>query len=247
MLLEGKVVIVTGGSTGIGGATVDVFAREGATVVIADINEVAGQARADAAIAGGNSARFVRTDLTSSDSARTLIDVVRDEFGRLDVLVSCAGIYRSPHVQVEKFEEFDWDQVIEVNLKGTFIAAKHAVPLMKKRGGGVILLVASVAGVSAPSGSLAYGASKGGVNGFAMTLEDFLEPHGIRVNVVCPTNISTPLKLEAMREISEMEGHSLEEDATEQVALGNPEGIGKLLAVLASDYSEYVRGIIKTR
>ena len=247
MLLAGKVAVVTGGSTGIGGGTATVFAREGAKVVIADVNETDGQARAEAIEAEGGTALFVRTDMTSPDSARDLIAVARKEFGRLDVLVSCAGIFRGPLVQVEDFEELDWDQVIDVNLKGTFIAAKHAVPLMKESGGGVVLLVASIAGVSSGSGSLAYGASKGGVNGFGLTLENFLAPHNIRVNVVCPAGIATPLKLAAMDEISEMEGTSAEDDAAERAALGDPEGVGKVLAVLASDHCDYVRGMIQTR
>ena len=247
MLLAEKVVVVTGGSTGIGGATSTVFAREGAKVVIADVNEADGQARAKAIAADGGTAIFVRTDMTSHDSVRELIATVRQEFGRLDTLISCAGIYRGPNVPVFDFEEEDWDQIIDVNLKGTFVGAKFAVPLMKESGGGVILMVASVAGVSAPSGSVAYGASKGGVNGFGMTLEDHLAPHNIRVNVVCPAGISTPLKLDAMREISEMEGNSPDDDAAERASLGDPEGIGKVLAVLASDHCDYVRGMIRTR
>ena len=247
MLLAEKVALITGGATGIGGATSTVFAREGAKVVIADVNEVDGPARAEAIAADGGSARFVRTDMTSASSVRDLMAAIKEEFGRLDALVSCAGIFRAPHVQVDDFEEDTWDQVIDVNLKGTFIGAKFAVPLMKQSGGGVILLVGSIAGVTTPSGSLAYGASKGGVNGFGITLENFLEPHNIRVNVVCPTDISTPLKLQAMREISEIEGHSADEDAAERASLGDPEGIGKVLAVLASDNCDYVRGMIITK
>ncbi|MGH2371212.1 MAG: SDR family oxidoreductase, partial [Chloroflexota bacterium] len=129
-----------------------------------------------------------------------------------------------------------------------FRAVKHAVPVMRRGGGGVVILIASGAGVRGPSGSLAYGASKGGVHGLALTLEARLAPHGIRVHDVCPGNLDTVLKREAEAEIRRRSGR----DAAERVVpsssrLGDPAGVAALLTLLASDASRYLRGTLFTR
>ena len=248
MRLKDKVVIVPGGASGIGKATALLFAAEGARVVVADLDRTQGMEIVDAIEAAGGEARFVRVDISVEADAAALSAAVERDFGRLDVLVNCAGIFLAPRVRVDLFAAETWERVIDVNLKGIFLTTKHAVQLMERSGGGVILFIASTAGVTSSSASVAYGASKGGVHGLAFTLAEQLEPANIRVNVVCPNDISTPLKLEAIREIAEREGQD-PEAALEawQSALGAPEGGARVLALLASDDAAYVRGTVFTR
>ena len=248
MLLQNKIVLVTGGSSGIGEATSRVVSIEGASIVVADMNVEQGQATVAAMESAGHQAHFVATDVTSSNSVAELVKFVDGQFGRLDVLISCAGVYASPNVRVDDYEEAVWDKLLDVNLKGSFLCARHVVPLMEKSGGGVILFMGSTAGTRVPSGSVAYGASKGGIQGLAYTLEAQLKPAGIRVNMVCPDQIATPLKLQAIRDIAKQEGITEQEALAEwEPRLGHPEGVAKVLALMASDAADYITGKIYTR
>lgn len=236
MQLQNKVTLVTGGATGIGAATAVMYAREGAQVVIADLNEVDGKATAQSIEADGGTAQFVRTDVSQEADVAALMEGVKQQFGRLDVLVTCAGILLGAAVRIDQFDADDWDAVIRVNLRGTFLCTKHAVPLIEESGGGVIVLIASGAGVTGPSASVAYGASKGGVRGLGFTLKNQVEPLGIRVHVVCPGNLNTPLKLRAIAEIAERGGESPEVAVADaQSTLFKPEEVAKVLTDLASD------------
>ena len=248
MLLQDKVVLVTGGATGIGEATSVMIATEGAAVVVADMNTQEGNATVAAIESAGGRARFFETDVTSSNNVAALVRFVEGEFGRLDILISCAGVYASPNVRVDDYQEAVWDKLLDVNLKGSFPCAHHVVPLMEKGGKGVILFMGSTAGTRVPSGSVAYGASKGGIQGLAYTLEAQLKPAGIRVNVVCPDQIATPLKLQAIRDIAVQEGISEQEALAEwEPKLGHPDGVARVLVMLASDAADYVTGMIYTR
>ena len=236
MRLQNKVALVTGGATGIGAATAVMYAREGAKVVIADLNETDGKATAQSVEAEGGTAQFVRTDVSQEADVAALMEGVKQRFGQLDVLVTCAGILLGAAIRIDQFDADDWDAVIRVNLRGTFLCTKHAVPLMEERGGGVIVLIASGAGVTGPSASVAYGASKGGVRGLGFTLKNQVEPLGIRVHVVCPGNLNTPLKLRAIAEIAERGGESPEAAVADaQSTLFKPEEVAKVLTDLASD------------
>lgn len=248
MRFNHKVVLITGGSTGIGAATAVLLGSEGARVIIADINETDGQTTVERIEKAGGIARFVRTDVTSEEEVRTLIEAIDQDCGRLDVLINGAGVLLGPMVRVDRLNLEHWEKTIDVNLRGTFLCTKHAVPLMEKTGGGVVLCIASGAGVRGASSSLAYGASKGGVQGFAYTLEGQLAPLNIRVHVVCPGGIATPLKLRNIAEVAEQTGQSPEEAvAAARPGLGEPEGVAKVLAFLASEDADYVRGTIFTR
>ncbi len=236
MRLQNKVALVTGGATGIGAATAVMYAREGAKVIIADLNETAGKATAQSIEAEGGTAQFVRADVSQEADVAALMEGMKQRFGRLDVLVTCAGILLGAAVRIDQFDVDDWDAVIRVNLRGTFLCTKHAVPLMEECGGGVIVLIASGAGVTGPSASVAYGASKGGVRGLGFTLKNQVEPLGIRVHVVCPGNLNTPLKLRAIAEIAERGGESPEAAVADaQSTLFKPEEVAKVLTDLASD------------
>ena len=247
MRLQNKVALVTGGATGIGAATAVMYAREGAKVIIADLNETDGKTTVQSIEAEGGTAQFVRTDVSQEAEVAGLIETVEQNLGRLNVLVTCAGILLGAAVRIDQFDVEAWDAVIRVNLRGTFLCTKHAVPLMAKSGG-VIVLIASGAGVTGPSASVAYGASKGGVRGLGFTLKNQVEPLGIRVHVVCPGNLNTPLKLRAIAEIAEREGESPEKAvAAAQSTLFKPEEVAKVLTDLASDAGANAEELVFTK
>ena len=171
---------------------------------------------------------------------------MKERHGRLDVLICSAGILRGPNLMPDAFPVDVFDDVIAVNVRGVFLCVKEAYPLLEASEKGVILLVGSGAGVTGGSSSIAYGTSKGAVNGMGMTLENHLAPKGIRVNVVCPGGIETELKLRQMRESAEAQGQAFDLDDA-RARLGDPAGVGEALAFLASDDGRYVRRNLFTR
>lgn len=239
-MLTGKVILVVGGAAGIGRATAELCAARGATVVVADIDAQAG---ASAAAACG--AWFVHVNVTDADSVQALMAAIAARHGRLDALIQAAGVLQGAYTPVEEFPLETWRAVMDVNVTGSFLCAKHATPLLKAAGGGVIVLISSVAAVNGSS-SVAYGASKGGVNGLGITLARKLAPEGIRVNIVMPGNIDTELKRSVIAVEAAQSGRPLA-DAVAASALGAPEGVAKVLAWLVSDDADYVRGMISTR
>lgn len=250
MSLQGKVIIVTGGAQGIGAATAQLCAARGASVVIADVNARDGEQVVASIRAAGGDAWFQHTDIRDEGEVHVLIDGVRERHGRLDVLVAAAGVLKGAYLQPEELSLEDFQTVLDVNVKGIFLCAKYAAPLLEASGRGVIIVLASGAGVTGPSSSLAYGASKGGVNGLAMTMAHHLAPRGIRVNVVCPGEIATAMKLSVIAAEAQRAGRSQEEaiaQAQAQGRLGTPEGVARIIAFLASDEADYVRGAVFTR
>lgn len=246
--LSGKVIVVTGGAQGIGGATARLCAQRGATVVIADWNGANGAAHAEKLCAEGHSAWFAQVDVRSAEAVEALMNQVQAAHGRLDVLICAAGIliagFRPPdEISVEEF-----DRVIDINLRGVFLCTKFAMPLFDATGGGTIIIVGSGAGVTGASGSIPYGASKGGVNGLGMTTARHIANRNIRVNVISPGGINTELKLGAVQQQADREGRSLDEAVTQaKEVLGDPEGVARIIAFLASDEAAYVRGTMYTR
>lgn len=246
--LSGSVILITGGAQGIGGATARLCAERGGTVVIADFNGEGGERTAAAIRENGGQAEFVQTDVCSAEQVEALVNFIRDRHGRLDKVVCAAGILRSPWKSPEDFPLEDFQMTLDVNVTGPFLCAKYATPLLEASGRGVFVIIASVAGVVQPSSSFAYGASKGGANGLAMTLEKHLEPRGIRVNTLYPGSIITDMKLSVDVEAARREGRP-EQDAHDHAAAhyGLPEGVAKVIAFVISDEADYLRGGIRTR
>lgn len=238
MNLQHKIVAIVGGATGIGKATAEICAAAGATVIIADFNETEGRATASAV--GG---AFFPVNVADESSVAAAFAGIGEKYGRLDALIQTAGILRGAFVPLEEFELATFKSVIDVNLIGSFLCAKHAVPLLKKAGKGVIVLVSSGAAIGGSS-SYAYGASKGGVNALGITLANKLAADNIRVNVVMPGNIDTAMKRSVIAAEQERLGPGGEQ---QQLSLGEPAGVGRILAWLASDDADYVRGMIQTR
>ncbi len=238
MDLTGKIIAVVGGATGIGKATAEICAARGARVIVADFNEADGRATAD-----GIGATFLKVNVTDEASVAAAFAAIDEAHGRLDALVQTAGILKGAFVAIEDFSAELYRQVYDVNVIGSFLCAKHATPLMKKNGKGVIVLISSGAAYGASS-SYAYGSSKGGVSSLGITMQAKLADANIRVNTVHPGSIATRMKLSVIEEEARLLGSP---GAQGSVKLGEPEGVGKLLAWLVSDDADYVRGALHTR
>lgn len=241
--LVGRAALITGGATGIGRAAALRFAAQGARVVILDVNEEEGTRTAREA---PDRITFQRCDVTAESEVAASVRAASQHLGTLHVLVTAAGILQGAYTPVDELELATFARVLDVNVLGTFLACRHAAPLLEASGGGVILCIASGAGVRGPSSSLAYGASKAGVQGFCHTLERQLAPRGIRVHVVCPGAIDTPLKRQNVLDGAAARGADPAQ-ALAEARLGDPDGVARVLAFLASPDAEYVQGTVFTR
>jgi NAD(P)-dependent dehydrogenase (short-subunit alcohol dehydrogenase family) len=159
--LDGKVALISGAARGMGASEADLFAREGAKVVLGDILDDVGEATLRAIRERGGEATYVHLDVTAEEQWRAAVALAEDRYGKLNILVNNAGIPQ-PRVSLEDMTEEQWDRVMAVNLKGTFFGTKTAIPALRRAGGGSIINTSSTAGIVA-SGGAAYGASKGGV------------------------------------------------------------------------------------
>ena len=246
--LTGKVIIVTGGAQGIGGAAARLCASRGAQVVIADWHAPQGQQAAAVLVNDGFRAAFVQVDVRDPSQVEALMTGVQTTYGRLDVLVCAAGIFRGAFMPPDELSVEDFEAVVDVNLKGVFLCTKYAMPLFDAGGKGTVIIVGSPAGVTGASGSLAYGASKGGVNGYGMTLARHIADRNVRVNVLAPGGINTELKLGVVAADAQKHGRAVDAALDEaRQSLGDPVGVGRVIAWLASDEADYVRGIMFTR
>ncbi|NLB71277.1 MAG: beta-ketoacyl-ACP reductase [Chloroflexi bacterium] len=243
MLLKDKVCIITGGAAGIGKATAEKFAAEGAKVVICDVNEEAGNALAQQL---GNDASFWKVNVVDRQEVQDWIDEVAKHYGHIDVLINNAGITRDG--QFVKFKEGEvvgqmgedaFDAVIAVNLKGVFNCTQAVVPYMIKQGGGSIVSASSVVGLYGNFGQTNYAATKFAVIGMTKTWARELGKYQIRVNAVAPGFILTEMVQKMPEKV--LDGMAA---STPLKRLGKPEEIAKVYAWLASDESSYVHGAV---
>jgi 3-oxoacyl-[acyl-carrier protein] reductase len=192
MRLPNKVALVTGAGSGIGRATAALFAREGAKLVLADLSEEAGRVTLGEITAAGGEAIFVKADVSNGDDVKRMIDGCVERFGRIDILYNNAGIamQRTP---IEEIDDALFDRIIAVNLRSVHLGAKHAVPHMKRQGGGVILNTGSTAGIRPRVGASSYAASKGAVIAITKALALELAPFKIRVVSINPVAVDTPM------------------------------------------------------
>lgn len=239
MELDGKIAVVTGGSSGIGRAISELFAKEKAQVVIADINS--GEETVKAVLNGGGIAAYIRTDVRDSTQVQRLIEETVAKYGGVDVLCNNAGIDVKRNL-IDTSED-EWDMILDTNLKGPFLVSKYALPHMIARKKGVVINIASQMGLVATENLSAYCASKGGLIQLTKVIAVENARHGIRANCICPGPIQTPgldktFNLEHKPEEAKM-------SFMKKVPLnrfGKTEEIAQAALFLASDRSSYMTG-----
>lgn len=237
MRLKDKVALITGAGQGIGKLTAMTFAREGARVVVADINMTSAQATATAIEQADGRAKAVFLDVSRPESVDAAFQSLSNWADGLDILVNNAGITRDARMQ--KMSEEQFDAVIAVNLKGVWLCAKAAVPSMVARGGGSIINAASIVGLYGNFGQTNYVAAKSGVIGMTKTWARELGPSGIRVNAIAPGFISTDMIATVPEKVVE----SMRE-RTPLRRLGRAEDIANAYLFLASDEASFITGVV---
>jgi NAD(P)-dependent dehydrogenase (short-subunit alcohol dehydrogenase family) len=232
-----RVALVAGGGSGIGRATCRLLGERGASVVVADIDREAAALTAELVRQGGGGAEAGRCDVAAEEEVEAAVDLARRRFGRLDVLINCAGMLRTARLEATGPKE--WDEVLAVNLTGAFLLTRAAMVAMREAGGGAIVHVASRMAIRVKEGHGAYAASKAGI--LQLTQMAALEgaPHGIRVNCVCPGFIDTPMTRGAYGE-EEFRGWSR---VCPLGRPGRPEEVARAMLFLASDEASFVTGV----
>lgn len=238
--LAGKVVVVTGGASGIGLACVHRFVDEGCAVVIADVQREAGEA---AAAAIGQGAAYLHLDVTDEDSVTTLIDTVVERYGRLDVVMANAAVFGAIGPIAEQ-RTADVDLTLAVNLRGVILTLKHAARVMVPQGSGVIVTTASPGGLIGGAGPHVYSATKAGVIGLTRCVAAELRPRGIRVTAVVPGAIASAMTASALVGDADDLATTAEKMAKGSMLgrAGLPEDLAGAVAFLASDDAAYITG-----
>jgi NAD(P)-dependent dehydrogenase (short-subunit alcohol dehydrogenase family) len=241
--LDGKAALITGAASGIGEATAELFAREGARVMLADMQDDLGRAVVERIRAAGGTAEYVHCDVAVGEDVGGMVRATVEAFGALDILYNNAGI-GGPGGVMDVAEDV-WDRVIDVDLKSIYLGCKFAVPEMRKSGGGAIISTASIAGLRGSPGLAAYSAAKAGVINLTRSLAAELGSHGIRVNCICPGIIVTPIWQQVTGAIAPEQQQAMWQAMGQRVLLkrvGMPEDVARGALFLASDDSSYITG-----
>jgi NAD(P)-dependent dehydrogenase (short-subunit alcohol dehydrogenase family) len=237
--LQGKVGIVTGGTSGIGRGAAILFAKAGAKVVVAGRRELEGKETIDLVRAAGGEGLFVKTDVSLSAEVQALVRKTVEKFGRLDIAFNNAGI-EGNWIPIAEQSEEDWDRTIDINLKGVWLCLKYEIQQMLKQGrGGAIVNMASVAGLIGYPGAATYSASKHGVMGLTKAAALETARSGIRINVVCPAVIETPM---GERLFAEPEFRKFALGLHPIGRFGTPEEIAEGVLWMCSDRASFMTG-----
>ena len=243
MRFKDKIAVVTGAATGIGGATADAFSAEGASVVLSDVNEADLQGRTRKLNAAGGNCIAVVADASDPADAQRMAREAVSAFGGVDCLVASAGI--QTYGSVVTTDEATWDRTLAINAKGVYLAAKHCIPEMAKRGGGAVVTVASVQGLFSQPNVAAYAASKGAVIAMTRTMAIDHAGDNIRANSICPGSISTPMLRFAAEQMQPEDPAGAIKDWGGLHVLGRvgrPEEMAQVALFLCSDASSFITG-----
>ncbi|MCH7822828.1 MAG: SDR family oxidoreductase [Proteobacteria bacterium] len=241
MRLEGKVALITGGTSGIGSATAERFAGEGAAVAIIGRNTERGEQVVETIVANGGEALFVRADVRFADQCRNAVEQTLERFGRIDVLFNNAGVFHPK--SIPECTEEEWDETIDSSLKGAFLMSKYVLPSMIKQGSGSIIHTSSGWGILGGNDAAAYCAAKGGLVVMAKAMALDHGPDGIRVNCVCPGDVLTPmLHDDAAKRGMSWEDYAAGANERPLGRIGTVEEIANAVLFLACDESSFVTG-----
>ena len=244
MRLKDKVAVITGAASGIGSAAAELFAEEGAKVVVVDINSEAGQEVVQKIKKAGGEATFVQVDVSRAADNKRMVETAINSYGKLDILFNNAAIAGEA---LEELNEEEWHKVLDVNLTGPFLGCLYAIPEMKRQGGGNIINTSSRGGVAAFGRSVAYGTSKAGVIMLTKALARSLAKDNIRVNCLCPGSVDTGLSDAFIRyPKTEEERQARRAALIARIPLGrtaDPKEIAYAALFLASDESSFVDGV----
>jgi len=234
--LTGKVALISGASRGQGAAEARLFAREGASVVAGDILEEEGQQLVQDIRKSGGKATFVKLDVTSESDWKTAVDTALNNYGKLNIVVNNAGILSLTGVEETTLET--WNRVLAINATGVFLGMKNSIAALRKSGGGSIINISSIWGITGVGASIAYQASKGAVRTMTKSAAMQYAKEGIRVNSVHPGIITTPMVTEGVPD----EMRQMIVAATPMGREGQPEEVANVVLFLASDEASFVTG-----
>ena len=238
--LEGKVALVTGGSSGIGRGSALTFAREGAKVIVSDVNVEGGEETVNQIKEAAGAATFIHADVSKAADVEALIKKSIETYGRLDCAHNNAGIIGSIAVPTHEYPDDMWDSVIDINLKGVWLCMKYEIAEMLKQGNGAIVNTSSIWGTVGTAGFSAYVASKHGISGLTKTAALEYAQSGIRVNAVNPGPIDTGILQSALTKLPEMEEPLIASVPAGRIA--SPKEVGEAVVWLCSDAASFVLG-----
>lgn len=241
MRFEDKVVLITGGSSGIGQQAAIEFAREGAKVLIADVNSEGGGDTVRRIEKEGGAASYITTDVSDPREVQTMVKAAVDQHGRLDIAVNSAGVSGGFMTSIHEFETEDYDHVMDINLRGVWLCMKYELNVMLQQGSGVIVNLASVAGLVGVRGGGLYSASKHAVIGLSKSAALDYATKGIRVNALCPGFTETPMVTNITQQSDVMD--RLTQRASPMRRLATVPEITTAILWLASDEASFVNGV----